>query len=99
MASPSSTETTAMYSNNEKEKGCHPPEPGTTPSTSNQEPWQPSSAKPSAFPRLNRENSPNSSKNTLPEEPSSHPRAPTPHPSSSSKRRMESLDPSKTIAQ
>src|SRR6266853_4694945 len=98
MTSPSNTEITAMSSNNKKEKGYRPPEPGTTPSTSNPEPQQPSSAKPSASLKPNRENSPNSSKNTQLEEPSSRPKAPTPHPSSSSKRRMENSDPSKTIA-
>src|SRR6266853_1731249 len=99
MTSPSNTEITAMSSNNEKEKGYHPPEPGTTPSTSNPEPQQPSSAKLSASLKPNRENSPNSSKNIQLEEPSNRPKAPMPHPSSSSKRRTESSDPSKTIDQ
>ncbi len=96
-ASPSNTETTTTYSNNERGKGYHPPEPGTTPSNSSLGHQQPSSAKPSVSLRPNRENSRNSSKNTRLEEPSSRPKVPTPHPSSSSKRKTENSDPSKTI--
>ncbi len=57
------------------------------------------SAKPSASPEPSKENSPNFSKNTPLAAPSNHRKALTPHPSSSSKRKMESSDPSKITAQ
>jgi hypothetical protein len=73
--------------------------PRTMQSNSNQELPLPLLAKTSAYPNQNKKNSANSLKNMKTEELYNHLRAPMLPPSSSSRKRMENYDPSRTTDQ